>query len=1126
MVHDLIRLFPSDATEFESNGIGVLSDATSCTVHEVANGEFELEMTYPVDGLYYNDLKQRSLILCKPNPFNNPQAFRIYRISTPMNGLVTYYAQHISYDLSGYIVEPFVSDTAIEAMQFIKSECIDDCPFTFSTNVQKTVVMNIQNPTSIRSVLGGDENTVIDTYGGEYEFDNFKVVLHSKRGLDRDFTIRYGKNLTDFTQEEEATNIYTEVYPYWRGQTEDGDAMVVVLPERTVKVDGEFNFTNVLTLDTTSDFDEEPSIEDLREITEAYIKTNQIGKPVKEFEISFVQLSQTEEYKDYALLEQVNIFDTVKVDYSEIGVTATATVTETKYDAILGHYESIQLGEVHASIVDSVLNVTNIVQKTEEKVTSHMDKAVSNATKWITNGHGYMVAVRDEAGNWIEICSLDTPDINTAVNVWRWNNGGFGFSHNGYNGPYTTAITQDGHIVADFIDVGNLIATIITTGILKDKSGNVFYLDLDEGILRMNATELSISGTSFQDSLDNVSSSANSYADGLVSSASTAASDYADRIGETMLESANKYADGIGSKTLTDANNYTDTGLTNAQNTAQQYADGLFAAAENAAKEYTDSVFGDAATETDQKIKDSLTAALTQELVFNYLTDGGKMKGLFMRSGQLYVSGTYVYSGVITVGGNNNESGVLEVRDETGKLLMTLDRRGITLDPSVQISWNNISDKPNIPKDPMSAADILKLVTDNRGTIIDDDYIATLNVIADGLAAGTIITVGGLRNQNGQLVVYNASGKAIVTLDYNGITLDPSVKIKFDNISGVPSFAQTSDIPTSLSDLDQDIDYAMSVDIPKDLSDLNNDVGYVTKNDIPSGLTEEEIVYYFNKNKDTVITDDWLGTKHIIADGVYAGTVQGSSITGSTITGCTIKSAETGARIEMKSSLMDIYYSSGKLAGEFGPIGGQFSPAVNDPNDEGVTYIYMEGFGLHGVDGYIDMFVGDKYIMEIVGASNNVVRFWSNVTIMGAFLSKRTKSRVAQTDNYDERLLYGYETPSPMFGDIGEGFTDENGSCIVDLNDIFSETVRADLEYQVFLQKEGPGDIWVSEKTPQYFTVQGTPNLKFAWELKAKQKGYEMEHLEKYDGTDNDDTDYEQLYSEELEQLLQEREVY
>lgn len=135
-----------------------------------------------------------------------------------------------------------------------------------------------------------------------------------------------------------------------------------------------------------------------------------------------------------------------------------------------------------------------------------------------------------------------------------------------------------------------------------------------------------------------------------------------------------------------------------------------------------------------------------------------------------------------------------------------------------------------------------------------------------------------------------------------------------------------------------------------------------------------------------------------------------------------------------------------------------------------------------------------------------------------------TKNREVDTENYRDRLLYCYEMPSPMFGDIGEGVTDEDGICVIDLDDIFSETISANIEYQVFLQKEGRGDIWVAEKHQNYFMVEGTPNLKFAWEIKAKQKDYEYERLEHLPDSEYEPNDLEHIYDTELSEILSQQE--
>lgn len=148
--------------------------------------------------------------------------------------------------------------------------------------------------------------------------------------------------------------------------------------------------------------------------------------------------------------------------------------------------------------------------------------------------------------------------------------------------------------------------------------------------------------------------------------------------------------------------------------------------------------------------------------------------------------------------------------------------------------------------------------------------------------------------------------------------------------------------------------------------------------------------------------------------------------------------------------------------------------------------------------------------------------------VTGTFTASGTKSRIVETENYSRRLQYCYEMATPMFGDLGEGVTDENGECCVSLDDVFAETVATGIEYQVFLQKEGPGDIWVGEKHPSYFIARGTENLKFAWEIKVKQKDFECMRLENAD-FEEDDVEaifgvYEEEYAAEVAQIIEEQE--
>lgn len=151
--------------------------------------------------------------------------------------------------------------------------------------------------------------------------------------------------------------------------------------------------------------------------------------------------------------------------------------------------------------------------------------------------------------------------------------------------------------------------------------------------------------------------------------------------------------------------------------------------------------------------------------------------------------------------------------------------------------------------------------------------------------------------------------------------------------------------------------------------------------------------------------------------------------------------------------------------------------------------------------------------------------FYQPVTIGGSLSVTGEKNRIIDTENYDTRKQYCYETATPYFGDIGTAQTDDKGKCYIDIDDIFSETVNTGVEYQVFLQKEGQGDLWVEEKTDSYFVVKGTENLKFSWEIKAIQRDYEFERLEKFDNSEKEEViDYEKEYMEEINDLIKEQE--
>lgn len=474
----MILLYPETETQFNTNGLGALSDSISCEVTEERNGVYEMQMEYPITGIHYNDIQNRNIIFVKPTPYKDPQPFRIYRTTKPLSGRVTIYAEHLSYDLSGIVVSPFSAESLNGALNGLKSNSSTDNPFEFVTDKNTTGKFNVSVPSSIRSLLGGNDGSILDVYGGEYEFDRWTVHLWNQRGQNNGVTIRYGKNLTNLEQDENISNVATGIYPYWA----DSEGTVVDLPEKIVNAPGTYNFTRIIPVDFSSDFEEAPSEQDLRTRAEKYVSDNRIGVPTVSISVEFQPLDQTEEYKDMALLERVNLCDTVTVEYPELGVSATAKCVKTVYDALKDRYVSIELGDAKTNIADTISQQQMEIEKAP--TLSFMQQAIQNATNIITGNKGGYVVMRDSNGDGEpdEILIMDTPDIKTALKVWRWNNGGLGYSANGYNGPYTTAITQDGAIVADFITTGTLLGNIIKAGIIKSINGKA-YFDLDAGVL-------------------------------------------------------------------------------------------------------------------------------------------------------------------------------------------------------------------------------------------------------------------------------------------------------------------------------------------------------------------------------------------------------------------------------------------------------------------------------------------------------------------------------------------------------------------------------------------------------------------------------------------------------------------
>ena len=371
----MIILYEYTETAFTNNGLGCLNDATSCSVKETLNGEYELEMEYPVNGIHYSDIQLRRIILAKPNSYDQTQPFRIYSISKPIGGLVTVNAEHISYDMSGLPVRGAVEHYAWyvkDVFDHIKNNSVYPCPFTFSSDItEEKKDISLSKPRSVKAFLGTDEG-LLSLFGGEWEFDRYKAILHKERGQNRGVSIEYGKNLTDVTQDEACSEMYTAVYPYYY-QEDDG---LQRLDDDVVKI-LDTPYKNVYVLDLTSEFEEMPTQDQLRAKTQEYIKENKLAEPKVSLKVSFIKNPEVIEE-----LQDVRLGDTVGVKFIKIGVDTTSRCISYDFNVLTEQYNSIELGEPTKTIVDTMTSTSSridaansAIDDTQDNLDDEIDRA-------------------------------------------------------------------------------------------------------------------------------------------------------------------------------------------------------------------------------------------------------------------------------------------------------------------------------------------------------------------------------------------------------------------------------------------------------------------------------------------------------------------------------------------------------------------------------------------------------------------------------------------------------------------------------------------------------------------------------------------------------------------------------
>lgn len=997
-------LYKSTETEFTSNGLGRLSDAISCTVEEERNGAYELTMEYPVYGVHYKDLQNARIIVAVPSDGADRQPFDIYDISRPISGRVTVKARHISYRLSRiptYSKNPDeTSGTAALALQRLKSEALENCPFDFWTDQNSQGSYSTPVPASIRSRLGGVTGSILDCFGGEYEWDKWTVKLWRARGSETSIALRYGKNITDITQEESIENTVTGVLPYWHKEADSNAEAKTVIGGIVYAANADkYPYHMTMVLDCSQEYQTAPTAAQLSSRAQTYIKSNGIGVPDVSISLSFVALWQSEEYKTLAALERVHLCDILRVEFPALGVSATAKVVKTTYNVLKNRYDSIEIGNARTNLADQITGTSKDTEIRQKQSLSFLQEALARSTKLIQGGlGGHVVINTDGDGKPNEILIMDTDDTKTASKVLRINMNGIGFSTKGYEGPFLTAWTIDGVFNADFINAGTIRANLIKTGLLQDQKGNNYW-NLDTGEFRLRSVAVADDWNSVleelhkysDDAADTARKDAEERAEVLAKNASDLANAVQQEVDKKVqvfyaataptsdmdtgdlwldtddnkmyryngsswvsvqdsqiqaaLKAANSAQATADTKIVCTASATTPTGATdgdlwiqtsdktNSDGSIKTYsgsiwrystsdkkwhtwfdtrADALANTAESNAKAYADS--------QDSALNTTIMNSLTQQEIFNRLTNGGAEQGIYLENGKLYINGTYLKTG-------------------------TLD------------------------------ADLIK--------------------------TGSLL-VGGT-NKVSKVLLYNSSNINFGSIDDRGILVGGT-----DHLSG-------------------------------DTTYLN----------LRPGLFKGMSITSVNPST------------YAPSDGVAIGTP-----------GIVVGESSVVFPIEVNSKAVTISPSTISLTGDT-----MADIRINIDRTE----------GLHVRSGL-------------------------------------SKSGILDTKDYGTRALYCYEMTSPTYGDIGEGEVGDDGASYVQLDPVFSECILTD-QYQVFLQPYGDGKCYVAERHSTYFVVKGTAGLSFGWELKAKNRDYNLKRLSTFDPTkaSKDDTNYGGQAMNHIEQITKER---
>lgn len=343
-------LYETTEVAFTSNGLGRLRDCVSCVVTEERNGIYECDFEYPIDGAHFDLIRVCRIIGVTHDDSGDIQPFDIVSYSRPINGVVTFHCTHISYRQSYMTVTGSNINSLADAFTLL-STADPSNPFVYETDKTSTGYMAAADgiPKSVRQMLGGVEGSILDTYGGEYLFDRWRVVLNAARGKARDFSIRYGINMLNYDEDYDISGTYSSCIPYWTDGTTTVVGDRVDSGSATLTGRGE-----CVPLDVSSKFEAEPTAAQVEAVALSMMESSQPMLPAQNIQVEFVRLQDMSEYEGLDTLLKCNLCDTINVVFPSYNATGRFKIVKTVWNVLKGTYDSMELGSLSMSLSEAL----------------------------------------------------------------------------------------------------------------------------------------------------------------------------------------------------------------------------------------------------------------------------------------------------------------------------------------------------------------------------------------------------------------------------------------------------------------------------------------------------------------------------------------------------------------------------------------------------------------------------------------------------------------------------------------------------------------------------------------------------------------------------------------------------